>query len=375
MTSKNSYHPDYPLVFTVVILLILGILVLASASAFFAQQKFGRTTHYLFHQIIFGIIPGILLGLIAFKINLSFFKKWAWLFILINLILMVLVFFPWLGISSGGASRWLNFGFFTFQPSEFLKLTFIIYLSAWLAKRTEKSLPKKRNKTNWKNTFFPFLVVVGIVTFLLIRQSDLSTLIVILATAGLIYFSADTLLWHNVLIFFGGLAAIYFFIKIAPYRINRILVLFNPLKDPMGIGYQLKQALIAVGSGGAVGLGLGMSNQKFGFLPQTISDSVFAIFAEEMGFIGSVFLITVFLFFLWRGFKIVKRSQDKFSHLFAIGLTSWICVQAFINMGAMTGIVPLAGIPLPFISYGGSHIVVELIGIGILLNISKLERK
>ena len=151
--------------------------------------------------------------------------------------------------------------------------------------------------------------------------------------------------------------------------------MLNPLYDPMGLGYQLKQSLIAVGSGGIFGLGLGMSNQKFGFIPQTISDSVFAIFAEELGLIGSFLLIITFLFFLWRGFKIAKRSQDKFSKLFAIGFTVWISIQALVNIGAIIGILPLAGIPLPFISYGGSHIAVELIGAGILLNISKSSRK
>jgi cell division protein FtsW len=147
------------------------------------------------------------------------------------------------------------------------------------------------------------------------------------------------------------------------------------MKDPMGKSYHLNQALIAVGSGGVFGIGLGESHQKFGFLPETISDSVFAIFAEETGFVGALIMICLFLVFLWRGLKIAKNSQDKFSKLFSVGLTSWICIQAFINMGAMIGILPLTGIPLPFISYGGSHMAMELLGIGVLLNISKSARK
>lgn len=372
MTSKNYHNPDYILLLIAAILLIIGILILANVSAPFSQERFGKPTYYLFHQILWGIIPGILLGFIAFKINLSFLRKWSWVFILVNLILMSLVFVPKIGIASGGASRWLNFGLFTFQPSEILKLTFIIYISAWLANKTETPLRKHKN---WKTTFIPFLVVVGFITFLLIYQRNLSTLIIILTTAGLIYFSAGTPLLHTFLMLGGVLAIVILLIKFVPYRLNRVLILFDPLKDPMGLGYQLNQALIAVGSGGLLGLGLGMSNQKFGFLPQIMSDSVFAIFAEEMGLIGCSVLITIFLFFLWRGFRIAKQSHDRFSRLFSIGITSWICIQAFVNMGAMIGVVPLTGIPLPFIGYGGSHIVSELIGVGILLNISKSVRK
>ncbi len=325
------------------------------------------------YQMFLGVLPGILLGFIAFKINLSFLKKWSWIFILANLILMSLVFIPKLGVVSGGASRWLNFGFFTFQPSEILKLSFIIYISAWLANRTEKSpIRKQKNRVA---TFVPFLIVVGIITLLLTYQSNLSTLIIILTTAGLIYFSAGTPLFHTFLMFSTVLITVILLIKFVPYRLNRVLTLLDPLKDPMGLGYQLKQALIAVGSGGILGLGLGMSNQKFGFLPQIMSDSVFAIFAEETGFIGGLILIIIFLFFLWRGVRIVKQSQDKFSRLFSVGITSCICIQAFVNMGAMIGLVPLTGIPLPFLGYGGSHIVAELIGVGILLNISKSVKK
>jgi cell division protein FtsW len=156
---------------------------------------------------------------------------------------------------------------------------------------------------------------------------------------------------------------------------KRILVFLNPGIDPMGMGYQMKQILITIGSGGIFGLGLGMSVQKFGWIPQTMSDSIFAIFAEETGFVGSVVLIFLFLLLLWRGFRIAKMSQNKFSQLLAMGISCWICIQAFINIGAMIGLLPLTGIPLPFISYGGSHMVAELIGIGILLNISKSSKK
>jgi len=374
MRIKKKQKFDYILAIVVAVLVILGILVLASVSATFSQEKFGRTTYYLFHQMICGLVLGIILGFVAFKIKLSTLKKWAWLFILINLIFMALVFIPRLGIVAGGAPRWMNLGFVSFQPSEFLKLTFIFYLSAWLTSRTIKKSFKKTKK-ELKFTLIPFLVIIGIIAILLTKQSDVSTLGMIILIAALMYFSANTPLWHSVLIILISSAGFLVLVKIAPYRIMRLRVLLGSIKDPMGTGYQIEQSLIAIGSGGILGLGLGTSIQRLGFIPQTMSDSIFAVFAEETGFVGSLVLIFLFLVLLWRGFRISKRSPDKFSQLFAIGISSWICIQAFINIGAMIGILPLTGIPLPFISYGGSHMVAELIGIGILLNISKSSKK
>ena len=374
MRIKKKQKFDYILAVVVAVLVILGILVLASVSAAFSQEKFGRTTYYLFHQMICGLALGIILGFVAFKIKLSTLKKWAWLFILINLIFMALVFIPRLGIVAGGAPRWMNLGFVSFQPSEFLKLTFIFYLSAWLTSRTIKKSFKKTKK-ELKFTLIPFLVIIGIIAILLTKQSDVSTLGMIILIAALMYFSANTPLWHSVLIILISSAGFLVLVKIAPYRIMRLRVLLGSIKDPMGTGYQIEQSLIAIGSGGILGLGLGTSIQRLGFIPQTMSDSIFAVFAEETGFVGSLVLIFLFLVLLWRGFRISKRSPDKFSQLFTIGISSWICIQAFINIGAMIGILPLTGIPLPFISYGGSHMVAELIGIGILLNISKSSKK
>ena len=358
----KKYHFDYYLFCAVAALVILGILVLASISAASSQANFGKTTYYLFHQIIYGLVPGLIFGFVAFKIKLSFLKKLAWPFILASLVLMALVFIPGLGIIARGAPRWLNLGIVSFQPSEFLKITFILYLAAWLASPHRKG---------WMFTLFPFLVVIGVIAFLLTEQSDVSTLGLIVFVAILVYFAAGNPLWHTILVILITIGGLLGLVKISPYRMMRLKVLLGLVKDPMGIGYQIKQALITVGSGGIFGLGLDMSSQKFGFLPQTMSDSIFAIFSEETGFIGSAILILIFLFFLWRTIRIAKISKDKFSQLLVVGISSWICLQAFINIGSMIGILPLTGIPLPFISYGGSHMVVELIGVGILLNISK----
>ena len=363
---------DCILLTVVAVLIGLGILILASVSAPFSQEMFGSPDYLLFRQV-FWLVLGIILAFLAFKIRLDFLKKMAPILVLINLILLAMVFLPVVGVTIGGASRWLNLGIITFQPAEFLKLTFILYLAAWLSVRTEKSIKQEDAKTSLEisQTLIAFLVIISVIGLLLALQPDISTLGIIVLTAILIYFSANTPFWHLILMFFLVAGSLIALIKIAPYRAERMLVFFQPGIDPLGIGFQAKQALIAVGSGGIAGVGLGMGIQKFGFLPQPISDSIFAIFAEETGFIGALALIFLFLMFLWRGFRIAKKTQNKFFQLTAIGITSWIIVQAFVNIGSMIGLLPITGIPLPFISYGGSHLIAELVGIGILLNISK----
>ncbi len=369
---RNKEKPDYILLFTVAVLLTFGLLILFSASAAISQANFGNSHYFLTHQFFFGLIPALILAFFSFKIPLAILKKWALILLLINLVLMVLVFFPGIGVKYGGASRWLNFGILTVQPSEFLKLTFIIYLAAWLNNRNDiLGLKTKHQKIISNQTFTAFSLLISLLALLLVFQPDVSTLGIIVLTGTLIYFSLGTPVWHLILIILAGVVSLFSLIKIAPYRMNRILVFLKPETDPMGIGYQLKQALIAVGSGGIFGLGLGMSQQKFGFLPQTMADSIFAVFSEETGFIGSAILVLLFLIFFWRGFAISLNSKTQFSKILAFGITSLITIQAFINIGAMLGILPLTGVPLPFISYGGSALLTELIGVGILLNISK----
>jgi cell division protein FtsW len=357
-------QPDFIFLGVSVFLIVFGIFILASVSASLGQEKFGDVYYFLRRHLFFGIIPGIFLGFLAFKIPLSFFKKWSFPLLILNLLFLGLVFLPKIGLSYGGASRWINLGFFSFQPSEFLKLSFLIYLAAWLSSREKKS-------KNWAGTLIPFSIIIGAAAFFLIKQPDISTLGVIVFSAGIMYFGAGTPLWHTGLIISAEIAGLIYLMRTAPYRFNRLLVFLHPETDPMGIGFQIKQALIAVGSGGILGLGLGMSRQKFGFLPQPIGDAIFAVFTEETGFVGALILISLFLIFAWRVLKIAKTSANKFPGLLALGITAWIISQAFLNIGSMIGILPLSGIPLPFISYGGSHILAELIGVGILLNISK----
>lgn len=365
MAEIRTGHPDYILFSAAGVLILLGIIILASVSTAISQEKFGSPNFYLSRHLLFGLLPGILFGFLAYKISLNFLKKYSLFFLLFNLFLMTLVFFPKIGLNFGGASRWINLGFTSFQPSEFLKLAFIVYLASWLPSVTGQG------KKNLSKALAAFLLLLGLVTILLILQRDISTLGIIATSGILMYFLSGTPLKHTLAIIVGGFAALAVLIKIEPYRLERILVFFQPNIDPMGMSYQVKQGLIAIGSGGIWGKGIGMSLQKFGFLPQSMADSIFAVFSEETGLIGNLILISLFLIFAWKGLKIAKESANSFYQLACFGIIFWITIQALVNMGAQVGILPLAGIPLPFISYGGSALTAELIGVGLLLNISK----
>ncbi|MFH1423721.1 MAG: putative lipid II flippase FtsW [Candidatus Nealsonbacteria bacterium] len=356
---------DYFLIAAVACLVLLGISIITSVTAAIAQQKFGSSVFYLIRHLFLGLIPGVIFGFIAYKAPLMRLKKWVPLLLLINLFLMVLVFVPVIGIKLGNAKSWLNLGFTTFQPAESLKLIFILYLASLLSAQTE------RTKKEFTKTLAAFLAIIGTITLLLFFQPDVGTLGIIMTTGFLMYFLAGTPLKHAAIILLGGMAGLVVFVKTASYRLDRFLVLFNLDKDPMGVGLQTKQALIAVGSGGIFGTGLGMSVQKFGYLPEPMADSIFAVFAEETGFVGCLVIISLFLIITWLGFKIAKNAKNNFEKLTALGIISWLSVQAFINIGAMLKILPLTGVPLPFVSYGGSALVTELVGVGILLNISK----
>jgi cell division protein FtsW len=362
---KKLFKIDFVILGAVAGLLILGIFILTSVSAIVSQENFGNSTHYLLHQVLFGIIPGLIIGVVLYFLPLEFLKKKAWIALLINLAAMILVFIPGIGVIAGGAPRWLRLGPITLQPSEFLKLVFMVYIAAWL------SNPIREKGKSFKYTLIPFLIIVAFVAFLFAMQSDVSTLVVVMAFSLIMYFTASTPVWHTLLIMLAGAGGTALLVLTSSYRTMRLKVMFGLINDPMGLGYQIKQILISIGSGGIFGQGLGMSAQKFGFIPQTMSDSIFAIYSEETGFLGSLILIFLFAVLLFKSFQIAKKSKDKFSKLFALGFSSWLCIQAFVNIGAMTGIFPLTGIPMPFLSYGGSHIIIELAGLGILLNVSK----
>src|SRR3989344_1187194 len=367
---------NYYFLITVLLLVFFGILFLATLSAPASLQFFGNTNYYLFHQL-FALSIGLVSCFTFFKIPLHILKKISLPILIVNLLLLIVVFLPFLGVKFWGAKRWINIGGSTLQPSEFLKFTSVVYLSAWISNKFSETsrrgwiMTAKKGYYDFVKVFLPFLILLALIAIIFYFQKDVSTLIIVGVALTTIYFVSGTSIWHSILLIISGIFGILLLIKIEPYRTQRLLTFLHPEKDPLGIGLQLKQSLISIGSGGFFGKGIGMSTQKFGFLPQAMSDSIFAIIGEETGIIGCLFLISLFLLFLWFGIKIANSASDKFSKLAVIGITTWIVFQAFFNIASTVGLLPLSGIPLPFFSYGGSHIIAEMIGVGIILNVSK----
>lgn len=346
------------------ILIVFGLIVLSSAGIIEGEKKFGSSYHYLNKQILYGVLPGIFLFFLFSKIDYKFWKKISLLVLFGSLLLMVLVFIPDIGIGLKGANRWISIGGISFQPSEILKLSMVIYLAAWFGSRDERI-------KSWSYSSAPFFVVISFIGLLLAMQPDVGTLAIVVLIALGIYFTAGSSMKHIFVVIAIFLVALAGLIFTSPYRLNRIKTFFDPSIDPRGISYQLNQSLIAIGSGGIFGNGFGESTQKFGFLPEVVNDSIFAILAEELGFIGSMALVGMFLFLSHTLVLIAKKTSDKFGRLFVIGISTWIIGQAFINIAAVSGLAPLTGVPLPFISHGGTAIMALMAGLGIVSNIAK----
>lgn len=359
---------DYFLLFTVLFLTLAGLVILFSASSVKATLTFGSSTYYLGHQIVYGVIPGLTALFIGYWFDHRRLKRFSFAILLISAAALVFVFVPSIGVSLKGAARWIRLGPVTIQPAEFFKLAFVIYLADFFSRRQGKI-------TSFKEVSIPFFVVLSAAGAILLSQPSTGTFGVITLTSFVVYFFAGARV-RDILVFLlvGGVIVSFLLISV-PYRLERVMTFIDPTHDPKGAGYQINQALIAIGSGGLWGVGLGHSRQKYNFLPETIGDSIFAIYAEETGFVGAAGLILIFLIFMHRGLKIALSSRDMFSRLLAVGITVWVVGQAFVNMAALSGLLPLTGLPLPFISYGGSALVAELAGVGILLNISRHIKK
>ena len=363
--KSGEHAPDYVFAGVLGLIVFFGLLMLSSASSVQSFQDF-NDGYYLFkHQFINGFIPGVLAFYIASRINYQVWKKYALWMLLFTVVLLIAVFIPGIGVNYQKSQSWINLGFFGFQPTEIVKLTFLIYLATWLEKKGKQGLQSSQY------SFLPFLSLLTFIAVLILAQPDTGTLAVIIIISLAVYFIAQAPLKHLIIIISLFAVIIFTAVQIAPYRLARITVFLHPNIDPLGISYQINQAKLAVGSGGILGVGIGKSRQKFSYLPEASGDSIFAVIAEEMGFLFSVILIGLFITLGIRGLKIARGSPDVFGKLLAAGITTWLIFQAFINIGAIIGIMPLTGIPLPFVSYGGTATVVGLFACGILLNISK----
>lgn len=360
-SSDSSVSFDQTLLLLVAGLILFGLIMLSSASSPVGYENFADGYYFVKHQIFFGLVPGIFGLLFFLRMPYQRIKRHAFTLLVVSIVLLLLVFIPGIGSEFGTSHSWISIGgLFSIQPAEIVKLTFLFYLAAWLEKKSE---------------LVPFLIALGSVLLLIMLQPDLGTTTIIAAMAMAVYFASGAPISHLLGIGAAGFGALGFLIAIAPYRAARFTTFLHPELDPQGIGYHINQALLAIGSGGFLGLGYGQSRQKFEYLPEVAGDSIFAVIAEEMGFVVATLLVAAFAFFFWRGLGIAKEAPDAFGRYLATGIVAWITLQAFINMGSMTSIMPMTGTTLPFVSYGGTSLAVTMCAVGVLLNISKSSRK
>lgn len=358
--------PDYLIIFLVVVFVVFGILMLSSATAPYAINKFDDSYHYVKKQVFPGLLLGIFLFWIFSRLDYRLFKKYSNYIFLAALILLALVFVPGLGQTQGkGARSWLNIFGFSLQPSEIAKLASIIFLSAWLEYRNAAK------KFSSFATLYKFLIILGIVAGMILLQPDVGTMTIIGFIGLLVYFASGAPLVYFPVLGIASAVGLYILTKIAPYRLARLTAFLNPSADPLGAGYHINQALLAIGSGRLLGVGFGQSRQKFQYLPEVSADSIFAIMGEELGFIFSAFFVVALVIFFTRSIKIANHAPDFFGKILATGIAGWIVFQAFINIGAMLSLMPLTGLPLPFVGYGGTALMTTLAACGILVNISK----
>ena len=349
----------------IIIFVASGILALMSASLGLFEEN-QSPFKLVGRQLFFGLGAGLALFFLADRIHYRFWHKTAFWIFLGALFLTILVFFPQIGLKSGGAARWISLGSVSLQPSEFLKLAFIMYLAAWLSS-------KNKDVGSLQYGAIPIFFLILAMSLIFYKQPDLGTLGVIVLAGLLLFFAAGGKLRHL------GLMAIFMLILLSaafyfkPYSYERVRVFLDSSYDPQGAGYQVRQAAIAFGSGGILGKGFGQGLQKYNYLPEPTADAIFAVVGEEFGFLGASFLTFLFLIFLWRAFVILRETPDAFGRLLGGGIVILIVAQAFINMSALTGLAPLTGLTLPFISQGGSSLAATLAGAGILSNISKYK--
>ena len=353
---RTRRFADISFLITIGLLVLAGIFFLSSASTAVSAKKFDTIYYYTLRQLLW-VAVGIISFFIAQAIPYRWYKAATPFFFAAALMLLGLVFVPGLGVAFGGARRWINLGFTTVQPAELAKLATVLALAWWYDRIRQKILTLSYG-------LLPTLAIIGAAVGLIILQPDLGTAIIITGAALAVYLVAGAH-WRHILICIGlGFAALLILMQIAPYRLNRLTVFIHPETDPLGIGFQVRQAAISIGSGGS-------AQQRPNFLPEPIGDSIFAIIGEEFGFVGVVVLISLYLIFLWRGIVIIRKADDLFAKLVGAGIITTIVTQAFINMGAISGLFPLTGVPLPFISYGGTSLVATFIGLGIVYQIAK----
>ncbi len=340
--------------------------MLASASSPSGYSKFGDTFYFIKKQFLFGLLPGLLLFLILARFNYHLLQKFSGLIYIASLMILVLVFVPGVGLVLNGSRSWIQLFGLSLQPSEIAKLAAVIFLA--------KLLSEDRDLRDWKNGLMPVLAMMAPVVLLIAAQPDVGTLAILVVIIFSLLYLADTPKIYLAILGLLGVVSFAALLLVAPHRAQRITTFLHPELDPKGIGYQINQSFLAVGSGGVWGLGLGHSRQKFQYLPEVQADSIFAVIAEEMGLVISTALVLFIAFLGLRGLKIAKGAPDQFGRLLSAGIMVWFVWQSFLNISTTIGLLPLTGVPLPFISHGGSAMLVMLGGMGIMANISKYSK-
>ncbi len=358
-----------PILLTLVCVLVGGgFLVFTSAALGLLAREGAAFQNVAFNQFFFGVIGGGLALALGSMVHYRHWRQFAFYIFLATCALAALVYVPGIGFTHAGATRWISVGGFSIQPAEFLKIGFIIYLATWLS-GVYRSIHTFRQGT------LPFLGILAIPGFILLAQPDTDSFLVI-AAAGTAMFLVAGGRWRDVaLLMILGALLVSALAFSRPYVMDRLTSFIDPSLDPQGAGYQISQSLIAIGSGGLTGRGFGQSVQKFEYLPEPIGDSIFAVYAEEFGFIGTSILILLLSIFTFRGYRLATEARDLFGMLLVVGIMTFIAFQAFLNIASIVGLAPIAGIPLPFISHGGTALLATLGAVGIVLNVSKYRTK
>ena len=364
MRERNKKGlPDIIIFVTTLALLGIGIIMVFSSSSVMAYHEVGDAYFYLKRQAMWAVM-GLVALVTLMNIDYRVWKKFSVVAIVGVIALLTLVLIPGVGVVVGGARRWIGAGSFRIQPSEFAKMGLILFISSYMSAIGDKV-------KSFKFGVLPPMIVTGIICLLILKEPDLGTVIAVAGIAFVMIFMAGCNIWHLAGLCSLAIPAVVYLVVAEPYRLRRLLAFLNPWQDPLDSGFHIIQSLLALGSGGLLGLGLGMSRQKFHYLPEQHTDFIFAIIGEELGFIGAAGVVLLYVVLAWRGYRVAVNCKDKFGSLMAAGITTMIVLQAIINLGVLSGLLPVTGITLPLISSGGSSLLSMLASIGILLNISR----
>ncbi|MGZ3532996.1 MAG: putative lipid II flippase FtsW [Vulcanimicrobiaceae bacterium] len=361
-----SAPPDMVLFGAVATLVAIGLVMIFSASSTTGYADYHDTAYFLKHQVVF-LAAGALLAYIAYRVEYRKLKALAPYILVLSVFSLIAVLVPHVGVMVNGARRWIGAGAFSLQPSEFAKISLVLYLAAVLSSRGERI-------TSLAKGLFPLCVPVVIMAMLILREPDLGTASLLVMTAFALFFAAGARLEHLTLILLATVPPVVATILASPYKRARIFAFVNPWKDAQNTGFHIVQSLLALGSGGVLGVGLGQSRAKFFYLPEQYTDFIFSVLGEELGLVGALAVVVLFVLFAYRSVRIAIAAPDRFGFFLVVGCAALIVIQAFINIGVVTSSWPVTGVLLPFISFGGSSLIVNLIAVALIMNVGRYRR-